>query len=353
MSKKIKKKIGSEPGTLLYTGEKDLTEDIPVIHYTYNSETFQKNSFIFKDEFSIQIHPSFVNWLDIGGIHNIELIKKIGSSFDIDSLILEDLLSNSQRPKIYVRDKFIFITLRMISHFRTADKYEYEQVSFILFSNLLITFREHPSDIFDSIKARIEQGVGKLVNKREGYLIYSLIDRIVDEYFLIIDDLEQTIEDLEDEITTNPKNITFEQILDLKKEILKLKKAVVPLKEFSYKFRGPDIEEYLGENLDIYLKDLQDHIIVVIEATESLFARGNELLQLYLSTINNVMNEVMKLLTMISTIFIPLSFLASLYGMNFEFMPELKMKYAYFIVLFFMILIFFSAIYFFKKKKWW
>ncbi|WP_221892213.1 magnesium/cobalt transporter CorA [Cetobacterium sp. 8H] len=349
----MNKKIGLQPGTLLYTGNRSPDAEIPITHYIYNSESFKKNSFIFKDNLLIELHPSHVNWLNIGGIHNTDLIKKVGDFFNIDSLILEDLLNSSQRPKLEVREDFIFITLKMISHSSKKNVYEYEQISFILFSNLLISFQENPFDVFDSIRCRIEKGIGRLKNRKEGYLTYSLIDRIVDNYFIIIDDLEERIDNLEERIATNSKKADFDEILELKKELLKFKKSTLPLRELSSKLRDSDIEEYLGENIDIFLKDLQDHIIIVSEATEALFSRGNELLQLYHSTISNGMNEIMKVLTMISTIFIPLSFLAGLYGMNFEYIPELKYKYAYFFLLAFMGALFLGTIYFFKRKKWW
>ena len=344
----MNKKVGLQPGTLLYTGNRQATVEIPITHYTYNHESFKKNSFIFRDNLFIELHPSHVNWLNVGGIHNTELIKKIG-----DSLILEDLLNNSQRPKIEIREDYIFITLKLISHSNEKHKYEYEQISFILFSNLLITFQENPFDIFDSIRSRIEKRNGRLRTKKEGYLTYSLIDRIVDNYFLIIDDLEERFDYLESKVITEPSKNDFEEILKLKKELLKFRRALAPLKEVSSKFKDSDIKEYLGEDIDIYLRDLQDHIIIANESNDTLFNRGNELLQLYHSTISTGMNEIMKVLTMISSIFIPLSFLAGLYGMNFQYMPELTWKYGYFFILTLMVSIILGTAYFFKKKKWW
>lgn len=336
---------------LVYTGQKTISTNIPIVHYTYNEKSFKKNSFVFDKEFSINLNPINVNWLHIGGIHNPELIKKIGESFNIDSLILEDLLNSSQRPKLETRDDFIFITLKMIS--KNNSKFEYEQVSFILFPNLLISFQENPHDPFDIIRDKVEKGISKLKSKKEGYLTYSLIDRIVDNYFLIIEDLEEQLDSLEMNVITNPKKKDFQEILELKKEILKFKKAISPLKELSSKFKDSDIKEYLGEEIDIYLKDLQDHIVIVSENTESIFSRGSELLQLYHSTISNGMNEIMKVLTMISTIFIPLSFLAGVYGMNFSYMPILSWHYGYFALLGVMIFIFLGTAFFFRKKKWW
>ena len=336
---------------LIYTGTKEISQDIPITHYTYNENSFTKNTFIFKKDFSINLLPTNVNWLNIGGIHNPELIKKIGENFNIDSLILEDLLNSSQRPKLETRDDFIFITLKMI--LKNKTKFEYEQISFVLFPNLLISFQENPYDHFDSIIEKVEKGISKLKSKKEGYLTYSLIDRIVDNYFLIIEDLEEQLDNLELNVISAIKKKDFQEILELKKEILKFKKAITPLKELSSKFKDSDIKEYLGEEIDIYLKDLQDHIVIVNENTESIFNRGSELLQLYHSTISNGMNEIMKVLTMISTIFIPLSFLAGVYGMNFSYMPIISWRYGYFALLGFMIFIFLGTAYFFRRKKWW
>ncbi|MGL4977086.1 MAG: magnesium/cobalt transporter CorA [Cetobacterium sp.] len=349
----MNKKIGLQPGTLLYTGNRHITTEIPITHYTYNQDNFKKDSFVFKENLLVDLHNSHVNWINIGGIHNIDLIKKVGETFKIDSLILEDLLNNSQRPKLEIRDDYIFITLKMISLSKEKHKYEYEQVSFVLFSNLLITFQENPFDVFDTIRNRIEKSSGRLRTRREGYLTYSLIDRIIDNYFLIIEDLEERLDSLESRVTTDPRKTDFDAILELKKELLHFRKAVAPLKEVSAKFKDSDIKEYLGEDIDIYLRDLQDHIIIANESNDALSNRGNELLQLYHSTISTGMNEIMKVLTMISTIFIPLGFLAGLYGMNFEYMPELKLEYGYFSLLTLMGIIIFGTAVFFKKKKWW
>lgn len=349
----LNKKIGLQPGTLIYTGNRELTTEILITHYTYNCEFFKKNSFIFKENLPLNLSIECINWINIGGIHNIDLIKKIGEKFKIDSLILEDILNNNQRPKLEVRDDYIFLTLKMISNSNENYFHEYEQVSFILFQNILITFQENSFDVFDNIRTRIEKKVGRLRNKKVGYLIYALIDRIIDNYFLIIENLENSLDNIEDKVISNPNKHDFNKILEIKKEILKFKKSVAPLKEVLSKLKDPDIKEYLGEDIDTYLFDLQDHIIITNEAAETIFSRGNELIQLYHSTISTGMNEIMKVLTMISSIFIPLSFLVGLYGMNFEYIPELSFKYGYFILLGFMSIIIIFIGYFFKNKKWW
>lgn len=286
----------------------------------------------------------------INGIHNVELIKKIGVEFNIDSLILEDLLNSSQRPKLEIRNNFIFITLKSFYFFKETQIEE--QISFILFENSLLSFKEFSSSIFESVVDRLKN-TPKLRTKSLGYLTYSLIDCIVDNYYPILDHLGEKINKIEDKIITNPEKEDFYDILALKKELAKTKKSLLPLREIISKLKDADTREYLGEDIEIYLKDLQDHITLVCENVETLVSNGNELLQLYHSTISTKLNEVMKVLTLISTIFIPITFLTGLYGMNFSYIPELSWHYGYFALLGIMVLICIFTIFYFKKKKWW
>lgn len=349
----MNKKVGLQPGSLVYTGAVHPDTQIPITYYSYNHESYKKSTFIYDNNFPLELEEKGAKWINIGGIHNVELIKKVGEFFKIDSLVLEDLLNNFQRPKLEIRDDFIFITLKMISNDEDEDRFDYEQISFILFKDLLISFQENPHDVFDNIRNRIEKGVGRIITKKEDYLLYALIDRVVDNYFLVIESLEEKIENLENKISSNPSKDDFENILNLKKELMKFKKSIFPLRELSAKFSDDQVREFIQEDINIYLRDLQDHIVVVNEASESLFNRGTDLIQLYHSTLSTNMNEIMKVLAMISTIFIPLSFLAGLYGMNFQFMPELTWRYGYFFVLFIMFIIFLGTGLYFKKKKWW
>lgn len=349
----MNKKIGLQPGSLIYTGTINKNIKIPITYYSYTKESFNKSYFLYENNFSIDLKKNFKAWISIEGIHNVELIKEIGEKFKIDSLILEDLLNNSQRPKLEVRENFIFITLKMITYNKINNKYDYEQISFILFKNLLLSFQEKPNNIFDNIKLRIENNIGIISSKNEDYLLYALIDRIVDNYFLIIEDFEEKIQNLEIQISTNPTKEAFKKILIQKKELLKVKKSISPLRELSSKFSDLKVREFIKNDINIYLIDLQDHIVIINESIDFLFNRENDLIQLYHSTLSNNMNEIMKLLAMISTIFIPLSFLAGVYGMNFHFMPELNWEYGYFIILTIMFIIFIGGILFFKKKKWW
>lgn len=345
-------KIGLQPGSLIYTGNYKPQDVIVLEQFSYNEDEVNIETSNLKQDLNLNLVPELNNWLNISGIHNVEMVKNIGEFFKIDSLILEDILSNDQRPKIEVRDNLVFINLKLISP-ESNDIFKYEQISLLLFDNLLITFQESPNSIFDKIKNRIEKNIGRLRKKNTSYLTYGLLDRIIDNYFLILDSLNSRLDELEDEIITNPTKESFEKILTLKKDILKLRKCVYPLKELISNLKSNEVKEFFGEDVGIFLVDLEDHITIVYDTVENLFIKGNELIQLYHTTISTGMNEIMKVLTMISTIFIPLSFLVGLYGMNFETMPELQWKYGYFLLLGVLFSIVGSMAYFFKKKKWW
>ncbi|MGL4358068.1 MAG: magnesium/cobalt transporter CorA [Cetobacterium sp.] len=345
-------KIGLQPGSLIYTGNYKPQDVIVVEQFSYNENEVNIETNNLKQDLNLKLIPELNNWLNISGIHNVEMIKNIGEFFKIDSLILEDILSNDQRPKIEVRDNLVFINLKLISP-ESNDIFKYEQISLLLFDNLLITFQESPNSIFNKIKNRIEKNIGRLRKMNTPYLTYGLLDRIIDNYFLILDSLNSRLDELEEEIITNPTKESFEKILTLKKDILKLRKCVYPLKELISNLKSNEVKEFFGEDVGIFLVDLEDHITIVYDTVENLFIKGNELIQLYHTTISTGMNEIMKVLTMISTIFIPLSFLVGLYGMNFETMPELQWKYGYFLLLGVLFSIVGSMAYFFKKKKWW
>ncbi|MGL5625672.1 magnesium/cobalt transporter CorA [Cetobacterium sp.] len=345
-------KTGLQPGTIIYTGVKNKYESVEIEEFIYNKESIYNNVNIYKENINLRLNFEMNNWINIIGIHDIELIKKIGEKFSIDNLILEDVVNNGQRPKIEIRDNLIFIVLKLITSDEN-NEFKYEQISLILLDNVLIIFQESKTPIFNTIKNRILKDIGRLRKRGIGYLAYGILDRIIDEYFVILEELNNRCDKLEELVLLSSDKREFEEILALKKDILKLKKVIIPLKEFMVILKSNEIKEYLTEDVDIYLEDLNDHINVAFENIESLFLKGNELIQLYHTTISTGMNEIMKVLTMISTVFIPLSFLVGLYGMNFEVIPELKWEYGYFILLGLMFTIICGIGYFFKKKKWW
>lgn len=346
------RKLGLPPGSVVYTGE-DFNQvvNISVIYYQKN---FYKKE-IFKEDDDIEIDLDFNGdiWINIDGINNTDLVKKIGNIFGIDSLSLEDIVNPEQRVKIDDRETYIQIILKMLSLDLITKEINYEQVSMILKDNVLITFQETPFDIFDTIRSRLESPKTRFSSYDTSYLAYMLIDTIVDNYLLILDEIEIEINDIETKIIHEPSaEDLIEHILSLKQNISILKRFISPIRELIAKLQTRNMLVYFPEDMKYYLGDLNDHSIIAFDMVDMLNNRVTDLVQLYHSTISNTMNEIMKILAIISTIFMPLTFISGLYGMNFKFMPELETRYGYFFVLATMIVLVICMLVYFKKKKW-
>lgn len=348
-ARKRHKKVGLAPGSIVYIGE-EKQDEVQIMYYSYDESNIDKE--IYSKEFDIEnLKPKRdVNWIDCDGIHDVVLIEKIGRLYGIDYLVLEDLVNTNQRPKLDERENYIFIVLKMISLNEETKEISYEQVSFVLGENYLLTFQQKPGDVFEHIRHRLENGVGKLRKRKGNYLLYSLLDTVVDHYFLIIEEFESRIDELETKVLNNPTKEDMQTIINLKKEIAFFRKSVNPTREIVVKLTN---SEFLDENIKIFLRDLHDHSIIVYENVESLYLRTGEIMQLYHSALGNVMNEIMKFLTNISTIFIPLSFIVGFYGMNFENMPELRWKYGYYMIVSVMFAVVIFMVSYFRKKRWW
>jgi magnesium transporter len=346
----IKEKVGLPPGTLLHIGEKK-TEKIKITVIDYDSKNFQEKEvhkieecFPFKDK------PT-VTWINIDGLQEVGVVEKIGTHFGVHPLILEDILHTGQRPKAEDLGDYLFIVLKMIYHDENEDEIMGEQVSLILGQNYVISFQEREGDIFNPIRERIRNGKGRIRKGGADYLAHALIDAIVDHYFVILEKLGEKIEFLEEELVTNPTPETLQVIHTLKRNLIFLRKSVWPLREvISGLERGesPLITEPTG----IYLRDVYDHTIQVIDTIETFRDMVSGMLDIYLSSVSNRMNEVMKVLTIIATIFIPLTFIAGIYGMNFKFMPELEWHWGYPMLLIIMLLLVGFMLMYFRRKKW-
>lgn len=345
------KKNGLPPGSIVYTGENpDHEVSITVIYY--NQEIFEKQVFHSVDEFRFNRRFQGNAWINIDGISDVNYIKKIGRYFHIDNLTLEDLANPEQRVKLEEREEYLFLILKMLSLNLITEEIEYEQLSFILEDNILITFQETPKDVFDGIRYRLESDKTKIRSLSTGYLAYTLIDAIVDNYFVILDEVEKEIDNLESKVIDKSEKEDLENILELKQSISSLKRFIAPLRELVAKLQTRGMRGYFSEDMRIYLNDLYDHSIITFETVEMLNSRVHELVQLYHSTVSNDMNQIMKILAVISTVFMPLSFLTGLYGMNFRYMPELESPIGYFVLLAFMVLLVLGMLFYFKKKKW-
>jgi magnesium transporter len=292
-----------------------------------------------------------ISWLNVTGLHEIKILEKLGKKFQIHPLVMEDILNTEQRPKVEIFEDHLFVVLKMLSFDGTKKEISHEQISLIVGNNYVITFQEHEGDVLDPIRERLKNTQGRLRKHGADYLAYTIIDVIVDHYFILLEKLSEKIEFLEENVTTNPDQSLVQHIQVLKRELIYLRKSVWPLREVISELirdETPLITDYTGP----YLRDVYDHTIQVIDTIETFRDMVSGILDIYLSSVSNKMNEVMKVLTIIATIFIPLTFIAGIYGMNFEFMPELKWPWAYPLLWGLMILMFSGMVFYFRKKKW-
>lgn len=351
-SKNRKKKIGLPPGSILYTGENP-QHKVNIEMIAYNDSVIKREIFD-EDENLDVLKKDFkgVKWINIDGIHNIALIKKIGDLFNLDNLVMEDVANSTQRAKVEEREDYLFIVLKMLNINLISKDITYEQISFIVGEDYLLTFQETPGDVLDSVRARIESPNYKMRKKSVSYLTYAILDSIVDYYFMVLDEVEIEIDKLESKVINDSEREDLQSIITLKQKVSTLKRTIGPIRELITRLQTKSVAEYLNEDIKIYLTDLSDHGIIVYDTLDILNTRVTELIQLYHSTISNGMNEIMKILAIISTVFMPLSFLTSLYGMNFDNMPELHTRYGYFFLLGAMCALVLGMIAYFKNKKW-
>lgn len=345
-----KKHIGQVPGTLIYTGKKhDKELHIESIDYTKDTieETILHN---IEDAISFK-HTESVTWINIDGLNSIKEIEHIGKQYELHPLVLEDIVNTTQRPKIDEYDDYLFLVLKML-YYDKDENIVIEQVSFVLGKNYVLSFQESEGDVFDTIRERLRSGNGRIRNLKSDYLLYSLIDAVVDNYFIIIETLGNKIEDLETDLFEGhaKENINIE-VQQLKREILKVRRAIFPLREIINRIEKGE-HHLIYKRTITYFRDIYDHLIQVSENIDIYREMIWSLMDMYMTTISNRMNEVMKVLTIMSSIFIPLTFLAGIYGMNFDNMPELHYQYGYFILMGIMLLISIGLIVYFKRKKW-
>ena len=350
MTKK-RKKAGLPPGTIIFTGNQKV-EEIQV-HYLKYDETRIKES-VLKSHESIALEPSapeIVDWYDMRGLHDTVLIEKFGQQFGVHPLILEDIVDTNQRPK-YEEYKYGIFFIAKALHFDVEElQITIEQVSIYFCQGLCLSWQETDSDLFGAVRDRITLGKGRIRQKGADYLAYALLDVLVDNYFHVMDEIGNAVETLEDELLENPNNSIRERIHHLKKELFKMRKSIVPLREAVNQFAKAENDK-IAESSQIFLRDLYDHTIQVQDITDNYRDILNGLQDLYLSEISFKMNQVMQVLTIITTIFVPLSFLAGLYGMNFDNIPELHYSNGYFVLLGIMFLVSVGLLIGFRKKGW-
>ena len=330
---------------------------------TYDSGSAQINHLTASaiDELVQYKNDSKITWINVSGLEDIDSIKRMGELFDLHPLTIEDILHTNQQPKIEVFEKYRFLSLKTIQREKRfsheqydenkVDEFLIDQISLILMNDVLITFQEMAGDSFDGIRRKILEGAGEIRSMGMGYLVYSIIDSVVDEYFLTLNHLEEDIEDFEERATKTSDYTFIEELQDTKKYLLRIKRAIMPLQDTMVAITHHGI--YLQtDELKPFMQDLREHISHAITLVENHREWLSNIMDVNLSVLSHQTNKVMKVLAIISTIFIPLTFLAGVYGMNFEFMPELRYELGYPITLGGMVFIALAMVAIFKKHRW-
>jgi len=348
--KKRSAKSGLPPGTLIHIGDKKMeTTRITLIDYD-ESHFIEKEVKLVEESFPFKDKPT-VTWINIEGIHEIEIIDKIGQYFGVHPLILEDILNTEKRPKMEDFETYIYVTLKILKQINNNDKILSEQISLIIGTNFVISLLESKDDIFDPIKERIRNGKGHIRKMGPDYLAYSIIDAIVDNYFVIMEKFGEKIEVMTEGLVKNPTPGTLKSLHDTQRELMLLRKSVWPLREVvNNMLRGEST--LIDDSTLIYLRDVYDHTIEIIDVIEGLRDMVSRMFDIYLSSTSNKLNEIMKVLTIIATIFIPLTFIVGVYGMNFEYMPELKWRWSYPFIWVIIISVSILMLNYFRKNKW-
>lgn len=338
------------PGTPVFVGERR-TDVIRVTAFNFTSEAFEEKLLPgVEAAFPYRDRPG-ISWIDVAGIHDVAAVTAICEHFNVHPLVQEDITNTSQRAKFEEYDDVMYLVVCMVRQEDRTGSIENEQVSLVVSGNCILTFQERPGDVFDVIRDRIRTGKGRIRTRGVGYLLYGLLDAIVDNYFIVMDRLGGTVEDIETAIMDHPMPSTLHGIHDLRTNVSFFRKAVWPLREAVNALSRSDSPIFTSETR-MFIRDVHDHTIQLIDTVETFRELASSLFDMYLSIASHRMNEVMKVLTIIATIFIPITFIAGIYGMNFEGMPELRWRFGYPAVWCVMIAVAAGMVVYFRKKDW-
>jgi magnesium transporter len=346
---KRSKKAGLSPGSLIHIGSR-YAEESKITFTRYDETFFAEKEISSIADFRSEKDRQGITWINVDGLQDVKLFEDIGELFGVHPLVLEDILNTDQRPKMQDYGDYIYIVLKNF-HGQDNGNLLSEQVSIILGMNFILSFREKESGLFEPIREKIRNNKGRIRKEGADYLAHAIIDNIVDNYFVVLENLEEKIEYLEEDLVKRTTPSTLQAIHILKRELILLRKSLWPLREAVNALERSD-SPLIKKSTGIYFKDIYDHIIAVIDTMETFRDMLSGMLDIYLSSISNRLNEVMKVLTIIATIFMPLTFLAGVYGMNFKYMPELEFRWGYFGVLGIMLVVALLMLMYFKKKKW-
>jgi len=344
------KQVGLSPGTLIHIGQQKVEQStISLIDYDGKNLVIEADVSL---ERCLELKSSAtVSWINLDGIHDISDVEAFGQAFDIHPLALEDMLNTGHRPKVENFDHFMLIILKMLHYDEQSNQIKAEQISLVLTNNNLLSFQESPGDVFDGVRSRLQHTHGRIRHRGPDYLAYALIDSIVDNYFHILEKIGDHLETLETELIHQPSEGILQQIHRLKGQLAFLRKAAWPMRELTNSLLN-DEWPLIQDSTRMYLRDLHDHSVQILDTLETFNSTAASLVDLYMSSVSLRMNEVMQVLTIMAAIFIPLTFIAGIYGMNFEYMPELHWRYGYQMVWGLMICCLAGMLWYFKRKKW-
>ena len=350
------KKPGTAPGTIEHTGEQHVDEVSIRIH-DYDEEHVESSTLTAIEDCQPYLDKSTKTWVEVQGLHDVEKLKSIWSYFDLHPLIQEDIVNTSQRPKVEQYENCIYIVMRMLYYSPEEQSVNTEQISIILGENYLLSFQETDKPFFQPILERLNIQKSRMRSREIDYLAYALMDAITDHYFSLLDQLGEQLEQVEDKLLDDPNEKTFQKIHALRKEIIFTRKSIWPTRDMLNSLIR-DESAFVEESTKIFIRDVYDHIVQIIDNVENFRDMVIGMHDMYMSHVSNKMNEVMKVLTIIATIFIPLTFIAGLYGMNFNSeaspynMPELDWYYGYPAFWGVMLIVATVMIIYFKKKEW-
>ena len=348
--KKMHVQAGLPPGTLVHIGDKKV-EKVRITVIDFDGENFQEKVVDRVDEcFQYKDKPT-TTWINVDGVHDVGIIEKLGACYGIHPIVLEDIVNTMQRPKMLDFGDYIFISLKMLYFGDDKGRVKVEQVSLIFGANFVISCQEDIGDVFDPVRERIRKGTGKIRRSGADYLAYSLIDSIVDGYFVIFEWLGERIEEVQERLIVEPTAGSLQAIHRLKSEVIELRKAVWPLREVIANLERVE-SPLIRKDTFIFLRNVYGHTIEIIETIESFRDLIAGMIDIYLSSLSMKLNEVMKVLTIIATIFIPLTFIVGIYGMNFKHMPELSWRFGYPAIMLVILAAGVSMLVYFRRKKW-
>lgn len=348
--KNPRRKLGLPPGTLIFTGEKKL-EDVRLTVFDHDGENLHEQVLKVPEEaFPFLDLEGGLSWVNVDGLHDVEVIRKLGEHVSLSTLVLEDIVNTSQRPLLEELSNALFLVVKML-YYDANKRLQVEQVSIVTGPNWVLSFQELPGDVFEAVRKRLRENGQRIYQRGPVYLAYVLLDVIVDHYFVMLEQISDAMEEVEQEVLDNPSPDSQRRIRDLHRELVLIRKAAWPTRELFSRLERSE-SPLMREELRPYLRDLYDHGVQVLDIIESLRDVLAGLRDLYHTTLDHRMNEIMKVLTIIGTIFIPLTFIAGIYGMNFDNMPELHAQHGYPIAMGVMIALAVALLFYFRRKHW-